>query len=282
MPILRRLALPLLLVILSVVACLPDGRQRGDDDDDDADCFTDLDCSEGQEYCKADDPSSSPEGICQDLEAAGDPCTLGSQCVSELFCLVDNQNNAGQCQAAPSSCQDGPACNCEPMLELCAPGGLSCDGSGDSVTLHCYNGAGGGSGDDDTGDDDDATGGSAGGTVPCATGSGTATVDVWQVTGAGTLRVDTTSASTTFDPVAWFSADASGTYSPDNPSGDDEFECSFPPPTYSCPQVDAPGAGFLAVAAYTEDCNSSGVGSYSVSGPLGSQVADDIVITIEE
>jgi len=41
------------------------------------------------------------------------------------------------------------------MLDMCAPGGLSCDGSDDSVTLHCYNGAGGGLGDDD--DDDDAT-----------------------------------------------------------------------------------------------------------------------------
>jgi hypothetical protein len=157
MPLFRRLALPALLVVLSVVACLPDNRQRGDDDDVGADCFTDFDCSEGEEYCKADDPSSSPEGVCQGLEAAGDPCVWGSQCISGLFCLVDNQDDEGQCQAAPSSCEDGPACNCDPMLEMCAAGGLSCDGSGDSVTLHCNNGPRSGGGDDDdtaVGDDD--------------------------------------------------------------------------------------------------------------------------------
>jgi hypothetical protein len=41
------------------------------------------------------------------------------------------------------------------MLEMCAPGGLSCDGSDTSVTLHCNNGPLGGLGDDDDDDDDD-------------------------------------------------------------------------------------------------------------------------------
>jgi hypothetical protein len=45
------------------------------------------------------------------------------------------------------------------MLEMCAPGGLSCDGSDDSVTLHCNNGVGGGLGDDGDDDDDDTTSG---------------------------------------------------------------------------------------------------------------------------
>jgi hypothetical protein len=165
------------------------------------------------------------------------------------------------------------------MLDMCAPGGLSCDGSGDSVTLHCYSGLGGGDDDDDIGDDDDTTAGAADGTIPCSAGAGTATVDVWEVTGAGTLRVDTISAGTTFDPVAWFSADPNGTVSKTSPFGDDEFDCTFPPPEFSCPQLDAPGAGFLVVAGYDENCNPSGIGSYSISGPLGAQAADDIEVS---
>jgi hypothetical protein len=285
----RSLVLFLCLLVLSVVACLPGGRGGGDDDDGGDYCFTDADCSEGEEYCKATDPSASPEGACQSLESAGDACTLGSHCVSGLFCLVDNSSGDGTCSSAPSACDDGPSCNCEPMLEMCASGGFSCDGSGDSVTLHCNNGLGGGGGDDDDtggddddtgGDDDDATEGEADGTVPCSiNGTGMATVDIWEVTGAGTLQVDTISDSTTFDPVAWFATDASGTLSKTSPTGDDDFACTFPPPTYSCPRLDAPGAGFLVVGGYTEDCNSSGTGSYSVSGPLGAQAADNVEVS---
>jgi len=282
MPVSRRslLLLPCLLV-LSVIACLPSGR--GGDENGGTTCFTDGECSAGEEYCKATDPSASPEGACQSLESAGDACTLGSHCVSGLFCLVDNSSGDGTCSSAPSACDDGPSCNCEPMLDMCAAGGLSCDGSGDSVTLHCNSGLSGGGGDDDDtalGDDDDATPGDADGTVPCSIdAAGMATVDVWEVTGAGTLQVDTISAGTTFDPVAWFSTDASGTYSKTSPTGDDDFACTFPPPTWSCPQLDAPGAGYLVIAGYVDDCNSSGVGSYSLSGPLGSQTADNIQVS---
>ena len=141
--------------LVLVASCTPGGRGGGGDDDDDNDsCFTDVDCTTGEEYCKADDPSSSPRGVCTALEPAGGSCIWGSQCSGDLFCLVDNSENEGNCRAAPSSCDDGPACNCEPMLEMCAPGGLSCDGSDDSVTLHCNNGIVGSLGDDD---DDDAT-----------------------------------------------------------------------------------------------------------------------------
>ena len=158
---------------LLLTSCITVGRGGGDDDDggNGDSCFTDVDCTAGEEYCKADDPASSPEGACTALEPAGGPCLWGSQCSGDLFCLVDSSEDEGTCRAAPSSCTDGPACNCEPMLEMCAPGGLSCDGSNDSVTLHCNNGVGGGLGDDDddedaatshdddtTSDDDDATG----------------------------------------------------------------------------------------------------------------------------
>ena len=161
----RNLFIPLCIAALCVVACLPDGRGggRGDDDDDaGADCFTDIDCSEGEEYCKAADPSASPEGQCTSLESAGDSCLLGSHCVAGLFCLVGDTSGDGTCRAAPSSCNDGPSCSCDPMLEMCAVGGLSCDGSGDSVTLRCYNGVNESVGDDDdddtsVGDDDTST-----------------------------------------------------------------------------------------------------------------------------
>ncbi len=142
-----------------LVSCGPSSRDgsRGDDDDGGSSCFTDVDCVEGEEYCRADDAAVSPEGQCAALEPAGGPCLWGSQCSGDLFCLKDGGSGEGTCRPAPSSCSNGPACNCDPMLEMCAAGGLSCDGSGDSVTLTCNNGPANGLGDDDDGDDDDAT-----------------------------------------------------------------------------------------------------------------------------
>jgi len=145
-----------LAVMALAASCLPDSRGDTNAGRGSA-CFTEVDCPGGEEYCKAEDPSVSPEGLCEPLVGAGGACLLGSHCVSGLFCLVDNTVDEGVCRAAPASCQDGPACNCDPMLEMCAPDGLSCDGVDDSVTLHCNNGlAGSGIGDDD---DDDTVGG---------------------------------------------------------------------------------------------------------------------------
>ena len=127
------------------------------------------------------------------------------------------------------------------------------------------NRGGGGGGDDDdddsagddddaTGDDDDATGDDddATGDDDDSTGSGDATshlgdlpceeeVDVWALDlSAGetvTLRVDTVAAASTFDPGLTLFA----TPDPDNADGlafgDDDFDCTFPPPKYQCPEI---------------------------------------------
>jgi hypothetical protein len=146
----------LLAAAFLVTSCMTTGRGGGGEDDDGS-CFEDGDCTAGEEYCQADDPSEPLDGVCAPLVAAGGACSLGSQCDASLFCLVDNRDGDGECSVAPPTCSDGPSCNCDPMLEMCADGGLSCDGSDDSVTLHCNNGPAGGLGDDDDafGDDDD-------------------------------------------------------------------------------------------------------------------------------
>jgi len=140
-------------------ACLPDPRDGGGGGNGGEDCFSDVDCDAGEEFCYREDPTSF-DGACAPKVAEGGSCLLGSNCVSDLFCLVDSSEGEGVCRSAPSACSDGPDCNCEPMLDMCAPGGLSCDGPEDvPVTLYCNNGPGSGIGDDDDtgglGDDDD-------------------------------------------------------------------------------------------------------------------------------
>jgi hypothetical protein len=151
-------------------------------------------------------------------------------------------------------------------------------------------------GDDDTADDDDAAAGDADGTVPCIQGDNlTATADVWEVdASAGELRVqiDTVSASTTFDPAAYVTP----TGAPDYPFvariglGDDERDCTFPPPQHGCPDfttVGAAGVVYVVVFAHFEGCNEELEGFYSLQmgidgggGVTGTLVGDDVVVDI--
>ncbi len=125
--------------------------------------------------------------------------------------------------------------------------------------------------DDTTGDDDDATGddddstasgafSSNPGDLPCEGEKSGGTVDVWSVSlSAGqtlVAQVDTVAAATTFDPAFTL-------YDPADPDtgeylggGDDEFDCTFPPPEYSCPEATytATTAGVVGIAVENYGC----------------------------
>jgi hypothetical protein len=114
---------------------------------------------DGEEYCEADDSSMSSEGLCANLESAGDPCMWGSHCETGLFCLFPTTNGEGVCTSPPSACNGTPSCNCDAMVEMCSGGPATCDdvNGQDAVTLICSGGA--------SGDDDDTTGGGSSGTM---------------------------------------------------------------------------------------------------------------------
>ncbi len=153
--------------------------------------------------------------------------------------------------------------------------------------------------DDDSGpvDDDDTAAAEADGTVPCEEVSNeTVTADVWEVVGSGgnlRVRVDTVSASSTFDPAAYLTS----TGAPDYPfadaldMGDDEVDCSFPPPApgIDCPRFivdDLTGTHWVVVFAHHEGCNDSLVGAYDLDllddgDPVeATQVGDDVPVSL--
>ncbi len=220
----------LVLLALSLAACLPSRSGRGGgDDDDDASPADDDDISDDD-----DGSGCGPE----EVEDCLGGCTL-AKWIGDSIC--------------------DESLNCE---EFDFDGG-DCAGDDDDAAD-----------DDDAGDDDDSIptdGATATGTIAC---DGLTTGDVYVFTPSGdfTVTVDTVSAATTFDPQAYATLDTSTYASDGTGSGDDEVTCTFPPPTYACPQFDVTGvSGAVAVVvrAYTGDCNSTGTGEYQliVSGP---------------
>jgi len=125
--------------------------------------------------------------------------------------------------------------------------------------------------DDATGDDDDAT--SAGdfsenpGDLPCEGDKSDETVDVWSLSmSAGqtlVVQVDTVAAATTFDPAVTLY----GTPDPDNgtylTSGDDDFDCTFPPPEYRCPEATTTTEAATTVGIIVENYGCPGTSALS-------------------
>ena len=103
-------------------------------------CFTDDECSAG-EYCRATDPTASPSGTCEALEAEGGACVFGTQCQTGLVCTKANRAPQGTCLAFPSECTEDPTCMC--ATNLCARlEGSSCsvgvpDDPASSMTVSC-------------------------------------------------------------------------------------------------------------------------------------------------
>ncbi|MEZ4318302.1 MAG: hypothetical protein R3F61_12400 [Myxococcota bacterium] len=130
--------------------------------------------------------------------------------------------------------------------------------------------------DADTDADSDAdTDVGASETVAC-----TGEVAYWRIGGAATLvtvDVDTVSAATTFDPATFAAEVDTWPSTPDQfqitslpqlGAGDDEIDCTFPPPQYRCPsmEVESGGADFLVVvlSASPDECAAAS-GEYVLS-----------------
>jgi len=104
---------------------------------------------------------------------------------------------------------------------------------------------------------------SAGG-LPC----GEEILDVWSLTVAGetetiSISVDTVSESTTFDPMMWVNDVDAGECA--LAQADDSFDCSYPPPRFSCPSVsfDADSERYQIVVVNLGDC-AGDVGEYRI------------------
>ena len=143
--------------------------------------------------------------------------------------------------------------------------------------------------DDSVGDDDDSTGGSTGAyALPCS--STVLNWDIYEVFGAGSgdtvfVSIDTISASTTFDP--WLVFMDNGTSDPATSTMntyDDEFTCTFPPPSYSCPEGDevVPSGGlYFAVGHASDNCAGSSA-AYSIDMTVNGGANNDYFLYVDD
>ncbi len=109
-----------------------------------------------------------------------------------------------------------------------------------------------------------AVAGPAEGSLPCP---GEDVVDVWAFAGSGdvVVTVDTVAAETAFDPGLWLLNVVDDPPS-DVAEGDDEFDCTFPPPTYTCPEASGTVSGAMpGVYVFTYDDCVGSVGEYELS-----------------
>ena len=114
--------------------------------------------------------------------------------------------------------------------------------------------------------------------------------DIYEAYGASTgdtvfIAVDTISATTTFDPYFVFMD--SGTADPSTSTlnlYDDEVTCSYPPPSYSCPQGDevVPSTGlFFAVGHASANCAGTSA-AYSISMQVNGSTSNDFSLVTDD
>ncbi len=124
--------------------------------------------------------------------------------------------------------------------------------------------------DDDDDDDDDGSPSTGAGALPCDDSGRAYLFELWGVSSSSsiTVTVDTISSATTFDPVVVILDGPDATMANLLGSGDDEFPCSFPPPTYLCPEANATSAGggsyFVLVGIGAPDDCASSIGEYQL------------------
>ena len=111
--------------------------------------------------------------------------------------------------------------------------------------------------------------GAVDGTLPCTADGGggfrgTGAMDRWAVNVAAgdtlVVTADTIALDTTFDPVVWVDGPAGCTLA----YGDDELECSAPPPAFGCPAIrfTAPESGVYEVVVSAQGSCAGAVGAY--------------------
>jgi hypothetical protein len=111
--------------------------------------------------------------------------------------------------------------------------------------------------------------------------------DAWTFTGVGgegvSVTVDTVAADTAFDPRVYVNGPDGCTVL----TADDNFDCTFPPPSYRCPAAafDASDGEYRVVVLAAGSC-AGDVGAYSirVDGPAGASLAlaeDDLAVVVD-
>ena len=119
-------------------------------------------------------------------------------------------------------------------------------------------------------DDDDSVGDDNDMSIPCSDGT---LADVWIANLPGgdvTFRIDTVAAGTAFDPAL----DIHATLDPPFEDaalagGDDEFDCTFPPPDYSCPSATVDGTGNVALVVMNLGSCAGATGEYRIESDPG-------------
>ena len=124
--------------------------------------------------------------------------------------------------------------------------------------------------DDDDDDDDDGSPSTGAGAIPCDESGRVDLFELWGVSPSSsvTVTVDTISSTTTFDPVVVILDGPDASTATQLGYGDDEFTCSFPPPTYLCPEASSVSAGggsyFVLVGVGAPDDCASSIGEYQL------------------
>jgi hypothetical protein len=111
--------------------------------------------------------------------------------------------------------------------------------------------------------------------------------DAWTFAGVAgegvSITVDTIAADTAFDPRLYVNAPDGCTVR----TADDNFDCTFPPPSYRCPAVSLDGSdGEYEVVVLAAGSCAGAVGGYSirVDGPAGASLElaeDDLPVVVE-
>ena len=252
-----KIRLLFLLIALALLTACPTrrGGGGGGGDDDDSGPVED------------DDDAVNDDDAADDDDMVNDDDFVDDDDVTDDDDFVDDDDATGCSDDEVEDCDGG--CTllswigddyCDESLNCAEFGfdGGDCDTGDDDDTVMD---------DDDTVVDDDDT---AGGTGPYVLPIDTAYMDIYEVWGVSsgstvTITVDTISASTTFDPYFVMLED------PADPGNsfefyDDEFTCSYPPPSYSCPTGDGvvPAGGlWFAVGAASSSYGGS-TAEYSI------------------
>jgi hypothetical protein len=147
-------------------------------------------------------------------------------------------------------------------------------GSGTSTYLYAYDGCG------DYAEYSYSAGpftGDGGSSTLACDGS---TTDVWEFTSDGSavsISVDTNSADTAFDPRMWVNGPDSCT----TDYADDNFDCTYPPPSYMCPSIETAGtAGVYQVVVTSYGSCAGSEAGYTLAVEGGTNVTlvvDDAV-----
>ena len=244
---------------LFIAGCLSRSRTRGDDDDDAAsgdDCAA-ADSAMQSCLAAADFPTEEVDLYCPaTTQAPGSPGYMGPG--TDWTCIVSAWTY--ECDA------EGPTIGFTESSQCFIDDGAA--GDDDDAATDDDDAA---TDDDDAAtDDDDATsppGGTGLGLLPCGVDTYYDMIELWGVSGTILVSVDTIDDTTAFDLALVILDGPDPASNKALAAGDDDFECSFTPPDYSCPAATAdvgPGQAYVMIYNGSDSCRSS-IGGYAVT-----------------